>query len=68
MRVTIIYNDQIRVIEEKVKSKFKYIAKSVEIIDDDLTVKYTHVYTDHISSKYYKLSPEFKKYKSMFEK
>lgn len=66
MRVVVIYNDQMKLIEEEVNPKFKYIAKTIELLDN-LRMKYTHVYNDHISSKYYEFSGEYKNYISLFK-
>lgn len=66
MEVIIKYNNQLRTVIEKNKSKFKYMKKTIEIFDDH-SCKYTHVYEDHVSTKNYKLCKHYQKYRNLFD-
>lgn len=65
MKVIIKFNNDIKTIDMTPYKNSRYSAKSIELFDDN-TVKYTHMYDDHISIKYHKLDPKYNFYKSLF--
>lgn len=65
--VSIIYNNRLVVIKLPKNKKCRYIAKSIELVDDETYhIIYTHVYKDHVSVKNYYSETDYQKYKSIW--
>lgn len=49
------------------KRQTSYIARTIQLLDDEFkTVKYTHVYFDHVSTKVVNLDSRYDYYNSFF--
>lgn len=66
--VTLIYNGEIISVKIPVNKKCKFIAKSIEILEEEnFHIKYSHVYADHVSTKNYYSQSDYKKYRQLWE-
>ena len=64
-RVVVVYNDEIRIIEERKNPKFRYIGKIIEVYDDH-SCKYIHEYDNHTSTKIHHLAKKWQFYRNLF--